>query len=362
MKNNKIILKGWQSWSNTNHKKYFLKRIRNYSPFDETDSVATNNHHSLPNKPIYGWSSWPSTGTKVTEKYLLSIAQWFANHKKEAPIEYIQIDDGWTTWGDWNITNLNKFPNGLKQTVQKNSELGFKTGLWVAPFLADPKSELFKKHPDWFIKNRLGFYPNGKKNYFFDFLLPDKKYILNLELDDAYAYILNCFKTIINDWKVSLLKVDFLYAGHFYPKYSNQSAPDKLLSKLLKDIRNINKNIYIMACGCPLKPAAGLVNSMRISDDVLLPPLKNTYPLNQLVHKMRLRQLINNFHNRAETKELWQIDPDIFACHKSFGLSKNQTYIFQKITKKSRGVIFLGDNMPEINKMELENYIYPLFK
>jgi alpha-galactosidase len=36
--------------------------------------------------------------------------------------------------------------------ARKIHELGFKAGIWLAPFLVNENLPLAKEHPDWFLK------------------------------------------------------------------------------------------------------------------------------------------------------------------------------------------------------------------
>jgi len=346
----KIKLVGWQSWTHCSDKQGLFKRIRNYSPFGGDVREIEIEPKSMTSKPPVGWNSWPQFMYDINEDKILTVANWIKKHKNEIPLEYILIDDGWTRWGDWKTPDTTKFPNGLKQLSAKIIEMGLKPGLWISPFMVDGKSELLKTHPEWLAKNKNGEIIDGKKNYFFDKIIPHKKYLLDLENDQAYSYIIDCFKTIILGWNIKFLKIDFTYAGHFNPVYKTQRKPDNQIKQLFKDIQNIQKDVFILACGCPLFPAVGVVDAMRISDDVILPPLKNVPVLNKIVHSKRLNELKDNFNARKETSKIWFLDPDMFVCHPKFGLSEKQTYEYQKIVMDAKGVIFLGDYLPELTK------------
>jgi alpha-galactosidase len=361
MSNNQIELIGWQSWSDCRDPNNFIRRIRNYSPYYNANLLVSIKNAQQELTPIKGWCTWNNFMTKINKEVILEQVLCLKSHKSKISIEYILIDDGWTKWGDWSISDIIKFPNGIKDISDEISRMGFKTGLWIAPYLVDPDSLVVKNHPEWLVKNKKGNPINGKKNYFFDRLIPDKKYLLDLENKEAYSYILNCFNLIIKKWNIKLLKIDFLYAGHFNPIYQDSIFPDILLKKLLSDVKSIDKSIKIIACGCPLYPAVGVVDAMRISDDIILPPLKYIWPINKLMHTRRFNQLKYNYKLRKQTKKLWLIDPDMFVCHPKFGLNDSQIISFQNILLEANGVIMLGDNLLELNENQLQRYIYPLF-
>lgn len=99
-------------------------------------------------------NNWEGTYFDFTEDKLLSIAEV----GKELGLELFVLDDGWfgkrdddtTSLGDW-TEDLAKLPNGLDGLAEKINDLGLAFGLWFEPEMISPKSELYRKHPDWCI-------------------------------------------------------------------------------------------------------------------------------------------------------------------------------------------------------------------
>lgn len=52
---------------------------------------------------------------------------------------------------------------GHKPIVDKIHERGFTAGLWLAPFVAEKESKLFKEHQDWIKKDEAVKLAVGKK-------------------------------------------------------------------------------------------------------------------------------------------------------------------------------------------------------
>ena len=103
--------------------------------------------------PPLGWCSWYYYFAKVREEDILENVRWFADHREEFPIEYIQLDDGYQrALGDWLVCN-EKFPHGLRWLAAEITRAGFKPALWLAPFQVEDNSELLREHPDWMIQN-----------------------------------------------------------------------------------------------------------------------------------------------------------------------------------------------------------------
>lgn len=102
-------------------------------------------------------------------------------HFHSGGLRYIQIDDGYQrAAGDWETNN--KFTHGHRWLTNQIHERGFLAGLWVAPFAVGEKSDLFKEHQDWLLKNpdgtplKVSFAENwGGNVYVLDPTIPDVK-------------------------------------------------------------------------------------------------------------------------------------------------------------------------------------------
>lgn len=76
--------------------------------------------------------------------------------------ELFVMDDGWfgnkyprnagnSSLGDWEVC-LEKLPGGIEGLLSSAKKQGIKFGIWIEPEMANTKSELFEKHPDWILK------------------------------------------------------------------------------------------------------------------------------------------------------------------------------------------------------------------
>src|SRR3989344_56316 len=223
---------GWQSWSPVISTRNKIP-IRNYSPFKnkETSSII-NPKNKLKRAPL-GWCSWHAFGTNINSKIIINHACWIAKNRKSIPLDYVLIDDGWTKMGDWLTSSKQKFPDGMKKVAMRIKKLGLKPGIWIAPFLVQADSLLAKNHPEWLISNKKGKLLEGTRISPFDNLFLRKRWVLNLQIKKVNEYLFNIFDVIISDWGFELIKLDFLYAQHFNPFYSNSKIPDNLLSEFL---------------------------------------------------------------------------------------------------------------------------------
>ena len=104
--------------------------------------------------PPMGWCSWYGFGPGVTAENIRQNLYWIATNAPQ--LRYIQIDDGYQqAVGDWLVTN-SKFPEGMKPLVEKIKAGGFTAGLWLAPFVCETKSDIYKNHQDWLLKDKSG--------------------------------------------------------------------------------------------------------------------------------------------------------------------------------------------------------------
>lgn len=76
--------------------------------------------------------------------------------------ELFVMDDGWfggkyprktdrTSLGDWCV-DREKLPSGVEGLIAEAKRQGIKFGIWIEPEMANIKSELYERHPDWVLK------------------------------------------------------------------------------------------------------------------------------------------------------------------------------------------------------------------
>ena len=85
-------------------------------------------------RPLMGWSSWNTFGCDISEAIILDTARAMAtNGLKAAGYTYVNIDDGFF-WGHGEDGVLRfhpeRFPNGMKPTVDGIHALGLKAGIY----------------------------------------------------------------------------------------------------------------------------------------------------------------------------------------------------------------------------------------
>jgi len=331
---------GWQSWSPPFPSWHGFPRW-DYSPFSVSSVVKDPPKPIKSNQPLRYWCSWYAYGwdtNSVKINQTLDVIKEF-----KLPFTHILIDDGWTTWGDWYTPTLKKFPN-IISTVEQIKSKHLQAGLWFAPFLGNSKSQLFKNHPEWFIKYKGKYIQSLKTTPIWESFLP-QQYLLNLELNEVRCYITNFIDLAVRKWGITLLKLDFLYAPYFDPNHNNDLVPHSQVTWLLSYIKRHYPKIKIIACGTPFDPAIGLADIIRISKDTALPPTIPNF-INRFVYKKRVKMLSQKL-NSLQLSQKFLHDPDV----RIFALDTHSTRLIWGTIPTN--IIGVGDNLTTLSRENL---------
>ena len=110
---------------------------------------------------------------------------------------------------------------------------GFTPGLWLAPFIVSPASDLYKKHPEMLLRNLGGKFVNSGWNW--------NRFTTSLDMSHpaAQEYVRKVIDTAVHSWGFQYLKLDFLYAAtipgrHFNPTLTRAQIYDQAM-QLIRD-------------------------------------------------------------------------------------------------------------------------------
>ncbi|KPH97837.1 glycoside hydrolase clan GH-D [Actinobacteria bacterium OK006] len=176
------------------------------------------------------------------------------------PVEVVQIDDGHQgALDDW-LTLSGRLTSraGLAETI---SARGRRAGIWTAPFLVDPRSELAAVHPDWLVRTSDGSPLRAGRNRGHDLYVLDTTHLA------AAAYLIEAF-AVLRIEGYDYFKVDFLHAGAL--DGVRRSGADALTAyregiALIREA--IGPDAYLLACRAPILPSIGLFDALRVSPD-----------------------------------------------------------------------------------------------
>ncbi|MBI2357229.1 alpha-galactosidase [Candidatus Dojkabacteria bacterium] len=354
-----LLETGWQSWSYNST----ISKILRFPRFNYPDEILNKYRHievgreENLKKPARGWCSWYVYGGGINKDKILKQAKWISEHP-ELNLEYVLIDGGWCEEGDWLNENIRKFPGGMGKVAMEIEKMGLKSGLWISPFQANPKSKIVREHPDWFVKEK-GKYIDGLKVTPFDRYLPYRKYLLDVRKEEVREYLKSVMDRLLGEYGYNLIKLDFLYSIYFIPGISSKNA-DIYLRELLQYIKDRYPKVYTIACGSPLVPVVGLVDSMRVGPDIILSPFFKFSKHARYLDLFIIPRATKTIMSRVWTKKFWNIDPDAFVCRSTLGLSKLHIRDSINLVRLCEGNIFLGDDLTKLSDKRLNKYIKPL--
>ena len=221
--------------------------------------------------------------------------------------------------------------------VEEIHASGFQAGLWLAPFVCEKDSALFRQHPDWLLK------VDGKpwccgSNW-------SSFYALDIDNPAVLDYLRRVFDRVLNDWGFDLVKLDFLYgAAPFGNAHESRAARMRRAMELL---RSWCGQKAILGCGVPVMPAFGLVDYCRVSCDVGLDWDDVWYM--RLFHRERVstKQAINNTVFRRQLNgRAYGSDPDVFFLREeNCKLTAEQKRTLATVNALL-GNVFLTSDMP----------------
>lgn len=239
-------------------------RLPCHDPAGEyADAVARQMNARVPRSAPAKWTHWYHYFHNITERAFSENLNTIHGIRDVVPFKTVQLDDGYqSAWGDWYTCN-DKFPGGLASLASSISKKGFTPGLWVAPFVADPKSKLAAAHPGWLVKDRKG--KPIVSGYFWDFF----GHSLDTTNPEVLDWVRELMRTIVREWGFGFVKTDFVYAGALPGvRHDKTLTRAQAFRKGMEAVREgIGRDTFLLGCGCPFGPSIGIVDAMRVGPD-----------------------------------------------------------------------------------------------
>jgi alpha-galactosidase len=186
-----------------------------------------------------------------------------------------QLDASWwVNRGDYLETRSN-LPVGMKGVAKIINDNGCVAGLHLDGMRAVSTSNVYKNHPDWFLKDQDGktiFAPLREQlRVFFDYSNPE-----------TCEYMKNVLKTMTTDWGYKYIKVDFLCFGLNKDIFS--IIKDTTVKKIvgfdntmtsmersragLKAMRDGIGEAFFLGCSSVFGPNFGYIDGLRTGPDI----------------------------------------------------------------------------------------------
>jgi hypothetical protein len=225
-------------------------------------------HKALVTTPSpIGWWSWTAYYYGVTENTVLTNAAWLKQNLESLGYRYCFVDEGYQyARGEYATPDGKAFPRGMAYTAHQAENQGLTFGLWVGPFEFSERSWVYEHHKDWLVHNLAGGLIhlgklNGKNS--------DELYALDTTNPGAQEYLRYTYKTLVKDWGVRFIKMDFMDSSAVEGVYyrPNTTALEALRIGLETIRATVGDDVVLDKDGSFMLTPVGLVNTGRIGQD-----------------------------------------------------------------------------------------------
>lgn len=322
-------------------KNYFQKRwVPHYSPIDRKRCPT----------PPTGWLSWNTYFDKATAEDNLAEARIGKQCLQPFGCEIWSIES-WQGNSDqlpvssfYNLgleVNEKQFPEGMKKLADDIRALGFKPGLWTAPFGTGNK-EFYEAHKDWFLHDKDG---NPMRTW-------NGVYTIDPSNDEVVDWIRHIHDVASHEWGYEYFKIDGMsgsgsgYCAHFFErpdvraafKDPTVKAPFERCVKALRE--GIGNDRIFLACqGHFTGPEAYYADAARTGADIVAP--------NQPVKWGNLMQQAGRTLNQAFVNNIvFYSDPDNLLVNDA--LTLEEARVTSTIVALPGQLTFFGDKLGEL--------------
>jgi alpha-galactosidase len=240
----------------------YLGQLRAYG------SAIRRLHHARVSSEIpMGWWSWTAYYGAINEGETLTTADWLSQHLKSLGYKYLQIDDGYQyARGEYATTNATQFPDGMRVVAHRILRDGLVVGLWTAPFEVSSRAWVYEHHKDWLVHNAAGqpipLEDLWKQGF-------DTLYALDTSHPGAQEYLLQTYKTLVREWGVRFIKLDFMdttaIEGYYYRSNTTALEAQRIGLQVIRDA--VGDDVILDKDGSPMLNPVGLVDTGRVSAD-----------------------------------------------------------------------------------------------
>lgn len=304
-----------------------------------SDSVADGQayfNETFPRKntpKIFGYTSWYNYYQNVTEEILLNDL-----NALDERFNLFQIDDGYETKvGDWLSVDAVKFPHGLKPVADAAHKKGLKAGIWLAPFVAETDSELFKTRKDLFKRDEKGEFIKCGSNW-------SGFYALDLDNPDAREYVKKCLRHYA-DMGFDFFKLDFLYAANLYA--SKGTGRSMAVESAYSFLRECLDGKIILGCGATVFNCIDKFDYLRVGPDVSL--VFDDVWYMRFMHRERISTKVtlqNTVYRSFFNDRLFGNDPDVFLLRDdNLKLTKKQREALITLNALFGSVMMTSDSL-----------------
>ena len=217
-----------------------------------------------PAKPLVGYTTWrPYTRTldAQTIAFELSGAQQLIGELDGRDLERVFVVEGPITLvGDWLEVDEHAFPDGMRAVADKIHEAGMRAGLWLAPFVCERDSKLFRDHPEWILRDERGDMVSAGGTW-------SDCFALDVRSDEVRSFVHTVISTVTRAWGFDFLKLDYLFAAA--SEVHDGLNRGQLMAEALDFLRECAGEATLLDfSGVPLVSAFGRCEYCRVGCDL----------------------------------------------------------------------------------------------
>ncbi|WP_434996664.1 glycoside hydrolase family 36 protein [Vibrio scophthalmi] len=283
-----------------------------------------------------GWSGHHAYDMAVNDRQLQ--ANLNALPTLSNAVEYVLIDEGYqAAIGDW-LTPSELGGIDVKQQIKQIRAAGKKPAIWLAPFIAQQQSELFKHYPDWFVKNEADR-PLKAEEITHAGWHSTPWYILDMTNPDVQEHIGEVVRYMRVEWGIELFKLDACYWGAIKAQRSQTGLTGVEAYRMgMQAIADAADSAIVMANHAPLWPSLGMVDVMGIGAEVV----RDERRFEQHAKEVLLRSW--------QHRRLWKVDPDslVLISLPNQGTERKYYDFHRTVHLACAGVLMLGDPLDEM--------------
>jgi alpha-galactosidase len=214
-----------------------------------------------------GWWSWTAYYAAINEGETLANADWLSQHLNSLGYNFFQIDEGYQyARGEYVTTNATQFPDGMRFVAHHILRDGLTVGLWTAPFEVSSRAWVYEHHKDWLVHNAEG-QPIPLEDVWRQNV--DTLYALDTTHPGAQEYLRQTYKTLVREWGVRFIKLDFMdttaIEGYYYRPSTAALEAQRIGLQVIRDA--VGDDVILDKDGSPMLNPVGIVDTGRVSAD-----------------------------------------------------------------------------------------------
>jgi alpha-galactosidase len=250
-------------------------------------------------------------------------------------LRYVQIDDGYqSAMGDWLMTG-GAFGGNVRTVLDAIRRRGFEPAIWVAPFVAEEASDVFRDHSGWFIMDAAGA-PLRSDRVTFGGWRRGPWYALDGTHPSVQAHFEQLFRTMREEWGCTYFKLDANFWGAMHGGRLNDPKATRIEAyrRGMQAIARGAGGAFLLGCNHPMWPSIGLVHGSRSSNDI-----NRTW---DRVRSTARQNLSRNWQN----SRLWWNDPDAVVL--AGELTDEECQFHATAIYATGGMVLSGDDLTAI--------------